>query len=86
MVSAVVAPAFIFIPLAMEIFVPEKQHLREVLSYFFFLIKKSPVEAIAYLVLCWTGSNWRCFYRECFKRFKNNDFDVEDKEFTGAQK
>lgn len=70
----------------MSNFVPTKQHLREVLIYFFNL-KKSAAEAHRLLsdaypdcvVSISTCERW-------FVRFRSGDFDVEDKERSGQPK
>ena len=64
-------------------FVPNKRHLREVLIYLFHL-KKSAAEAHRSLVEVYGDaalSERSC--REWFQKFKNGEFDVEDKEREG---
>lgn len=70
----------------MSNFVPEKQHLREVLLFCFHW-KKSAAEAHRILVEVYgdhAPSNTTC--KEWFVRFKSGDFDVEDKERSGRPK
>lgn len=70
----------------MSSFVLNKQHLREVLI-FFFNWKKSAAEAHRSLVEVYgesAPSDKSC--REWFRRFKNGDFSVEDKERPGQPK
>ncbi len=70
----------------MSNFVPTKQHLREVL-FFFFNQKKKAAENFRLLQETYdkhaptqsSCENW-------FKRFKSSDFDVSDKERSGQQK
>jgi len=64
----------------MSSFKPNKRHLRELLIYFFNL-KKSAAEAHRLLVEAYGDaalSERNC--REWFQKFKNGEFDVEDKE------
>lgn len=70
----------------MSSFVLNKQHLREVLI-FFFNWKKSAAEAHRSLVEVYgesAPSDKSC--REWFRRFKNGNFSVEDKERPGQPK
>lgn len=70
----------------MSKFKPSKRHLREILVYFFNL-KKSAAEAHQLLVEAYgegTLSERTC--REWFQKFKNGDFDVEDKDRSGRPK
>jgi transposase len=70
----------------MENFVPEKHHLREVLLHYF-ILKKSAAESHRMLVEAYgihALSETTC--RDWFRRFKNKDFDVEDKERSGQPK
>ncbi|KAG5314925.1 MOS1T transposase, partial [Pseudoatta argentina] len=70
----------------MSIFVPNKVYLRGILLHYF-IQKKSAAEAHRILVQTYgdnalsdtTCSDW-------FRRFKNNDFELEDKERSGAPK
>jgi len=70
----------------MSSFEPNKRHLREFLIYFFNLKKSAPaahrllVEAYGDAAL----SERSC--REWFQKFKNGEFDVEDKERSGRPK
>lgn len=67
-------------------FVPNKRHLRELLIYFFNL-KKSAAEAHRLLVDAYGEaalSDRSC--REWFEKFKNGEFDVEDKKRIGRPK
>ncbi|GBP63814.1 Mariner Mos1 transposase [Eumeta japonica] len=67
-------------------FEPKKHHLRELLIYFFNL-KKSAAEAHRLLVEAYNEaalSERTC--REWFQKFKNGDFDVEDKDCNGKPK
>ncbi|GBP90369.1 Mariner Mos1 transposase [Eumeta japonica] len=70
----------------MSKFEPNKGHLRELLIYFFNLIK-SAAEAHRLLVETYNEaalSERIC--REWFQKFKNGDFDVEDKDRVGRSK
>ena len=70
----------------MSSFEPNKRHLRELLIYFFNL-KKSVAEAHRLLVEAYGDaalSERSC--REWFQKFKNDEFDVEDKERSGKTK
>jgi len=70
----------------MSNFEPNKRHLRELLIYFFNL-KKSAAEAHRLLVEAYGDaalSERSC--REWFQKFKNGEFDVEDKERSGRPK
>ncbi|EFN78223.1 Histone-lysine N-methyltransferase SETMAR, partial [Harpegnathos saltator] len=63
-----------------------KEYLQEILLHYFFQ-KKSAAEAHRILVETYSDhalSETTC--RDWFRRFKNNDFDVEDKERSGAPK
>lgn len=72
----------------MEAFVPNKQHLREVMVHYF-LLEKSGTETFRLLRKVYgdhdhspclaTVNNW-------FQRFRTGDFEVEDKEREGAPK
>jgi len=67
-------------------FEPNKRHLQELLIYFFNL-KKSAVEAHRLLVEAYGDaalSERSC--REWFQKFKNSEFDVEDRERNGRPK
>ena len=64
----------------MENFVPTKQHLREVILHNF-LQKKTAAETHRFLLEIYgehSPSQKTCEF--WFRRFKNNDFDVSDKE------
>ena len=70
----------------MSSFKPNKRHLRELLIYFFNL-KKSSAEAHRLLVETYgeaTLSERSC--RERFQKFKDGEFDIEDKECSGKPK
>ena len=70
----------------MSIFEPNKRHLRELLMYFFNL-KKSAAEAHRFLVETYGEavlSERSC--REWFQKFKNGEFDIEDKELSERPK
>ncbi|KAG5317193.1 MOS1T transposase, partial [Pseudoatta argentina] len=60
----------------MSIFVPNKVYLRGILLHYI-IQKKSAAEA--HTILVQTCRDW-------FRRFKNNDFELEDKERSGAPK
>ena len=67
-------------------FEPNKRHLRELLIYFFNL-KKFAVEAHQLLVETYGEaaiSERSC--REWFQKFKNGEFEIEDKERSGRLK
>ncbi|KAG5316940.1 MOS1T transposase, partial [Pseudoatta argentina] len=70
----------------MSKFVPNKVYLRGILLHYF-IQKKSAAEAHRILVQNY-GDNalldTTC--RDWFRRFKNNDFELEDKERSGAPK
>ena len=70
----------------MSSFEPNKRYLREFLIYFFNL-KKSVTEAHRLLVETYVDaclSQRSC--REWFQKFKNGEFDFEDKERSGRPK
>ena len=70
----------------MSSFESNKRHLRELLIYFFNL-KKSAAEAHRLLVEAYDDvalSERSC--REWFQKFKNGEFDIEDKECSGRPK
>ena len=70
----------------MSSFEPNKGHLRELLIYFF-NSKKSAAEAYRLLVKTYseaTLSEGR--FREWFQKFKNDEFNIEDKERSGRPK
>ena len=70
----------------MSIFVSNKVYLREILLHYF-IQNKFAAEAHRILVETYGDnalSDTTC--RECFRRFKNNDFKLEDKERSGAPK
>ncbi|KAG5317326.1 MOS1T transposase, partial [Pseudoatta argentina] len=70
----------------MSIFVPNKVYLRGILLHYF-IKKKSAAEAHRILVQTYGDnalSDTTC--RDWFRRFKNNDFQLEDKERSGAPK
>ncbi|KAG5322328.1 MOS1T transposase, partial [Pseudoatta argentina] len=70
----------------MSIFVPNKVYLRGILLPYF-IQKKSAAEAHRILVQTYDDnalSDTAC--RDWFRRFKNNDFELEDKERSGAPK
>ncbi|KAG5313551.1 MOS1T transposase, partial [Pseudoatta argentina] len=70
----------------MSIFVPNKVYLRGILLHYF-IQKKSAAEAHKILVQTYGDdalSGTTC--RDWFRRFKNNDFQLEDKERSGAPK
>ena len=60
-------------------------HLRELLIYFFNL-KKSAAEAHRLLVEAYGDAALSERSREWFQKFKNGEFDVEDKERSGRPK
>lgn len=70
----------------MSNYVPTKQHLREVLLFNFHL-KKSAAES--HRLLSETYGDYTPSVKTCeswFRRFKNGDYDIEDKERTGQPK
>ena len=70
----------------MSSFEPTKRHLRELLIYFFNL-KKFAAEAHRLLVEAYGEaalSERSC--REWYQKFKNGEFDIEDKERSGRPK
>ena len=71
----------------MSSFEPNKRHLRELLIFYFFNLKKSAAEAHRLLVEAYGDaalSERSC--REWFQKFKNGEFDVEGKECSGRPK
>ena len=69
----------------MSSFEPNKRHLRELLIYFFNL-KKSAAEAHRLLVEAYGDAALSERSCEWFQKFKNGEFDVEDKERSGRPK
>ena len=70
----------------MSSFEPNKCHLREILIYFFKL-KKYAAEAHLLLVeTCGEAALSERSCREWFQKFKNGEFDIEDKERSGRPK
>ena len=70
----------------MSDFIPEKRLLREVLL-FLFNIKRTSAESCRLIVECYghnAPSKRTC--RQLFRRFKNDNFDFEDKKREGAPK
>ena len=70
--------------LEMSTFVPNKVHLRGSLLHYF-IHNKSAAEAHRILVETYDDdalSDTTC--RDWFRRFKNNDFELEDKECPNA--
>ncbi|KAG5313106.1 MOS1T transposase, partial [Pseudoatta argentina] len=70
----------------MSKFLPNKVYLRGILLHYF-IQKKSAAEAHRILVQTYGDnalSDTTC--RDWFRRFKNNDFQLEDKERSGAPK
>ena len=65
----------------MSSFEPNKRQLRDLLIYFFNL-KKSAAEAHRLLVEAYGSLSERSC--EWFQKFKNGEFDVEDKERSGS--
>ena len=76
----------IFLVLIMSTIVPNKVYLRDILLLYF-IQNKSTAEAHRILVETYGDnalSDTTC--RNWFRRFKNNDFKLEDKERSGAPK
>ena len=69
----------------MSSFEPNKRHLRELLIYFFNL-KKSAAKVHRLLVEAYGDAALSERSREWFQKFKNGEFDVEDKERSGRPK
>lgn len=70
----------------MSNFVPTKEHLREVVLHYFILKKKA---AQAHRILVEVYGEYAPSERTCqkwFGRFKDGDFDVEDRERPGRPK
>ncbi|GBP71850.1 Mariner Mos1 transposase [Eumeta japonica] len=70
----------------MSEFEPNKRHLRELLIYFF-NFKKSAAETHRLFVKAYNEaalSERTC--REWFQKFKNDDFNIEDKDRSGRPK
>ena len=67
-------------------FVRKKMYLREILLHYF-IQKKSAAETCRILVKTYGDHALsETTYRDWLRHFKNNDFDVEDKKCSGAQK
>ena len=65
---------------------PKKVYLQEILQHYF-IQKKFAAEACKILVETYSNSALsKTTCRDWFRRFKNNDFDVEDKERSGTPK
>jgi len=69
----------------MSSFEPNKHHLRELLIYFFNL-KKSAAEAHRMLIEAYGDAALSERSYEWFQKFKNGEFDIEDKERSGRSK
>ena len=70
----------------MSSFGPNKRHLRELLIYFFNL-KKSAAEAHRLLVETYGEAAFsERSFREWFQKFKNDEYDIDDKERSGRPK
>ena len=70
----------------MSSFEPNKRHLWEILIYFFNW-KKSVADAHRLLVEKYGEAAFReRSYREWFQKFKNDEFNIEDKECSGRSK
>ena len=70
----------------MSSFDPNKRHLREPFIYFFNL-EKSAAEAHRLLVETYDEAALsERSYRVWFQKFKNSEFDIEDKERSGKPK
>ena len=69
----------------MSSFEPNKRHLRELLIYFFNL-KKSAAEVHRLLVEAYGDALSERSCRERFQKFKNGEFDIEDKKCSGRPK
>ena len=83
---ATVSTTFCSECLKMSSFVPRKEYLRGILLHYF-IQKKSAAEAHRILVETYGEhalSKTTC--RDWFRRFKNDDFDLQDKERSGAPK
>jgi len=66
--------------------IPIKEYLRGILLHYFFQ-KKSAAETHKILVETYGDyalSETVC--KDCFRRFKNNDFDIKDKRRSGRPK
>ena len=66
-------------------FEPNKHHLRKLLIYFF-NSKKSPKAHKLLVEVCGNAALSERSCREWFQKFKNSEFDVEDKERSGRPK
>ena len=66
-------------------FKSNKRHLRELLIFYFFNLKKSAAEAHRLFVEAYAALSERSC-REWFQKFKNGEFDIEDKERSGRPK
>ena len=66
-------------------FEPNKHYLREILIYFFNL-KKSAAEAHRSLIETYGEAALSERSCEWFQKFKNDEFDIEDKERNGRPK
>ena len=67
----------------MSTFLPNKVYLRGILLHCF-IQNKSAAEAHGILVETYGGNVLSDTCRDWFRRFKNNDFKLEDKERSGA--
>jgi len=67
----------------MSSFEPNKRHLRELILIYFFNLKKSAAEAHRLLVEAYGDATLSERSREWFQKFKNGEFDVEDKVAEG---
>ena len=72
--------------LKMSSFVPNKVYLRGILLHYY-IQKKYAAETLRILVETYGGNALpETICRDWFRRFKNNDFELEDKERSGAPK
>jgi len=69
----------------MSSFVPRKEYSREILLHYF-IKKKSATETQRILVETYGDHTLSETWRDWFRRSKYNDFDVKDKEWSGASK
>ena len=70
----------------MPSFEPNKRHLRELLIYFITLKKYAAVTHRLLEETYGEAALTKRNCRECFQKFKNGEFDIEDKERSGWPK
>jgi len=85
-ILAILYQHHIFFCVKVSVFEPKKRNLWEVLLYFF-SIKKSAIESRRLLVEAYSEATLsETICPDWFRRFKNGDFDVKEKECIGRPK